>query len=90
MIALGVVLAFIVGLSLRLMSKRSIVSCAYACAMAPVFVLLQEFVMPYEGGGASMWPIALFTAGIAGAIFGAVGVGIGALIMRGSDDATGQ
>jgi hypothetical protein len=68
------------------MNKRGLVAWTFSCLIAPAFVLFQEFVMPYEGGGASMWPIALFTAGIAGALIGAIGVGIGAFIMKRSGD----
>jgi uncharacterized membrane protein YjjP (DUF1212 family) len=86
MIALAVVLAFIVGLSLRLMNKKSLFSWAWTGPIVPAFVLFSEFVMPYQGGGASMWPIALITGGVAGMVAGGVGVAIAALIMRKSND----
>lgn len=48
-----------------------------SCAVVPAFVLIAEFVLPHQGGGASMWPIAMFFGGIYGAIAGAVGAGLG-------------
>ena len=36
------------------------------------WVLYNEFCVPYQGGGASMWPIALFLAGSAAVVTGAV------------------
>lgn len=38
--------------------------------------LFAEFVLPYRGGGASMWPIALIFGGLYGAIAGAIGIGL--------------
>ena len=44
-----------------------------SCAVVPVFVLFGEFVLPYSGGGASLWPVALVVGGIAGAAAGGAG-----------------
>ena len=54
--------------------KRSLL----AAYLVPWFVLLAailitEALVPYQGGGASMWPIAQFFGGTAAAVFGGVG-----------------
>ncbi len=41
-----------------------------------------EFILPYRGGGASFWPIALFFGGIYGAIAGGLGVMIASFFMK--------
>jgi hypothetical protein len=43
----------------------------------PAFILFAEFVLPYQGGGASMWPIAMIFGGIYGAMAGGLGVIVG-------------
>lgn len=53
-----------------------------SAAIVPGYVLLAEFVLPYAGGGASLWPVALMTGSIAGGIAGGVGVACG---MRAGD-----
>lgn len=52
------------------------------CMVVPAFVLFAEFVLPYQGGGASMWPIALVVGGVCGAVVSAVGVLLGGWIKR--------
>ena len=51
----------------------------------PAFVILatllyHEYAVPYEGGGASMWPIAFVIAGIPAIACGCVGCGFGQLL----------
>jgi hypothetical protein len=48
----------------------------------PAFVLYAEFLLPYQGGGASMWPIALYLGSAAGLISAAIGIGLGFLIRK--------
>lgn len=36
------------------------------------WLLYHEYVVPYEGGGASMWPVALLVAGTVAALVGAL------------------
>lgn len=52
-------------------------------AVVPAFVLLAEFVLPYAGGGASMWPIALVVGGVVGGAVGGLGTWIGGALRRG-------
>ena len=39
------------------------------------FLLYNEYFVPYEGGGASMWPVAQIYSGTIGAAIGAVTAG---------------
>lgn len=41
-----------------------------------VWLLYNEYFVPYQGGGASMWPIALFFAGWGAALSGLGGYGM--------------
>jgi hypothetical protein len=54
-----------------------------SCCVVPAFVLFAEFVLPYSGGGASMWPIALFFGALWSAAAGALGTFIAARINKG-------
>ncbi len=78
----AIVGAFFVGLALRSLKWRGWVAWLLSCAVVPAFILFAEFVLPYEGGGASMWPIAMFFGGIYGAIAGGFGVLIGWQIQK--------
>ena len=40
------------------------------------YLLYNEYFVPYQGGGASMWPIAQLFAGTAVALIGALAAGI--------------
>ena len=79
--------AFLIGLGLRYRKGMNwFYSWAISCTVMPTFVLFAEFVLPYQGGGASMWPIALFFGSVYGAIAGAIGVAIGSLMRKGKKD----
>jgi hypothetical protein len=79
---LAVFAAFVVGAAMRAWTKRPLRSWLSSCIVVPSFVLFAEFVLPYQGGGASMWPIALIFGGIYGAVAGATGVGLASWIVR--------
>ncbi len=79
--------AFLVALGLRYKKGMHWVPAwLVSCTIVPLFVLFAEFVLPYQGGGASMWPIAIFFGGIYGSIAGGLGVAIGT-VMRKREDA---
>ncbi len=82
MAIVAIVLAGIVALGLRIKSVSSELAWLVGAAVVPAFVLLSEFVLPYQGGGASMWPIALLFGGIYGAASSFVGVLLGLLIAK--------
>ena len=39
-------------------------------------LLIDEYILPYQGGGASMWPIALITGGTVAFLMGIIGSSI--------------
>ena len=71
---------FIMGLVLGALCKNKFIAWLVAVAVIPGYVLLAEYVLPYAGGGASFWPIALVTVSAIGMDVGGLGVACGALI----------
>jgi hypothetical protein len=47
------------------------------------WILYGEYFVPYAGGGASMWPIALFFGGWSAAISGLIGYALGRRFRKG-------
>ena len=76
--------AALVGFIARAGKKRGLAAWAIGCLVVPSFILFTEFVLPYQGGGASMWPIAMVFGGIYGAIASAVGVFLASMLLRGA------
>ncbi|MBI2999980.1 MAG: hypothetical protein HYY46_16245 [Deltaproteobacteria bacterium] len=74
--------AFVLGGVLRYLKWHWLLAWAVSCTIVPAFVVFVEFVLPYEGGGASMWPVALLFGGIYGATAGGFGVLFGWLLRR--------
>ena len=79
----ALILAALAGLIAHALKMRPILAWLIGCVVVPCFILIAEFALPYQGGGASMWPIAIIFGGAYGAIASAVGVFIGKLIFRG-------
>jgi hypothetical protein len=73
---IAVFVAFLLPFALVRNRLRPLFAWLVSCLVVPGFVLFVEVVLPYSGGGASMWPIALGF----GAIYGAAAGGIGTLI----------
>ncbi len=71
---LAIFSAFLVGALVFAKTKHMGYSWLCSCAVVPAFVLISEFVIPYKGGGASMWPIALVFGGGIGTLAGGAGV----------------
>jgi hypothetical protein len=78
----ALIITFFVGLVLRLRSMHMFKAWLLSCCVIPIFVLFSEFVLPYMGGGASMWPIALLFGGIFGAISGGLGTIIASIYLK--------
>ena len=81
-VIIALIITFSVGLILRIRGVKAPVAWLWSCSIMPAFVLLAEFVLPYMGGGASMWPIALVNGSFVGGIAGGIGVAI-ATVYRG-------
>ena len=75
-------ITFSVGFILRFRNKREIIAWLISCAVMPAFIIFDEFVMPYKGGGASMWPLPLIIGGFYGILAGGLGVVIASLILK--------
>ena len=54
------VVAFFGGAIIQLLFRCLPVSIVVPAAALSLWILFTEFLQPYKGGGASMWPIALF------------------------------
>jgi len=77
-----VVLPGIIGAILRLRGFREIPAWLLSCAIIPLFILIEEFLLPYQGGGASMWPIALAFGTFYGSMTGGLGVVISSYYLK--------
>ena len=65
---------FVTGLVLRLRGKQDKTAWIISSLAIPAILLFDEFILPYRGGGASMWPIAIVIGGFYGTILGGMGV----------------
>jgi hypothetical protein len=68
------IFTFLVALILCLRGMGALKAWLLSCCIVPIFVLAGEFILPYMGGGASMWPIALIFGGLYGASVSSFGV----------------
>lgn len=84
----ALILTFLIGLILRLRGISVLLAWILSCCVMPVFVLFAEFVLPYMGGGASMWPIAPVVGGFYGFIIGGLGVAIASFYLRRKNEKT--
>jgi hypothetical protein len=78
----ALIIAFLIGLVLRICGRHMLIAWLFSCCVIPVFVLTSEFILPYMGGGASMWPIALLFGGIYGAISGGLGTIVASIYLK--------
>lgn len=76
------IIPFLVGLILRLRGMNEYLAWISSCLVMPVFIIFDEFVLPYRGGGASMWPIPLIFGGFYGVIVGGLGAGIASFYLK--------
>jgi hypothetical protein len=76
------IIIFLVGLILRLRGINEYIALILSCCIMPVFILFTEFVLPYMGGGVSMWPIALAVGSFYGVIVGGLGVVIASFYLK--------
>lgn len=75
-IALAAAVAFMLAWRLG----RPLLAWFVSCAVVPASVLYAEFMLPYQVGGASMWPVALVFGGIYGAAAGGMGTALGSAL----------
>jgi hypothetical protein len=79
---LAIIFAFFIGFYLSLRGIHPLLALLLASCVVPFFVLFAEFVLPYMGGGASMWPIALMFGGCYGFASGGLGVLIALAVIK--------
>jgi hypothetical protein len=79
---IALIITFFVGLLLRLRGMNEYIAWILSCFAMPAFIIFDEFVLPYRGGDASMWPIALVIGGFYGVISGGLGVVIASFYLR--------
>jgi hypothetical protein len=79
---LFILLPGIIGLILRLRGIREILAWLFSCTVLPILILLDEFLIPYHGGGAALWPIALAVGSFYGAMSGGFGVVIASYYLK--------
>jgi hypothetical protein len=79
---IALVTTFFVGLLLRLRRMNEYIAWILSCCVMPAFVLFDEFVLPYRGGGASSWQIAFAVGSFYGIIVGGLGVVIASFYLK--------
>jgi len=72
-LVIALILTFTTGLVVRLLGKSQYLAWFLSSLVMPIFVLVDAFVLPYRGGGASMWPIALVIGSFVGSLVGGLG-----------------
>lgn len=75
-----VMLAFLGGAMLQFFLRRLPVAIVIPSAALSLWILFTELLQPYKGGGASMWPIALFFVIAYSAVAATIGA-VGALVI---------
>jgi uncharacterized membrane protein len=71
---IDLIVAFFIGFFLRRHGNKEISAWLISCCVMPVVVLFDDFILPYRGGGASMWPIAFAIGSFYGTMTGGLGV----------------
>jgi hypothetical protein len=82
MLIILLLIPFVTGALIRLRGKKETSAWFLSSLVLPVIVLFDEFVLPYRGGGASMWPIALVMGGFYGVISGGLGVAVATFCLK--------
>lgn len=72
----------VIGFILRIRGIREIQGWLFSCTVIPILILVDEFLLPYRGGGASMWPIALAFGSFYGAMSGGLGVVLASFYLK--------
>jgi hypothetical protein len=73
---------FVTGALIRLKGNKETRAWFLSALVLPGIVLFDEYVLPYRGGGASMWPIALVMGGLYGVISGGLGVAAASFYLK--------
>lgn len=71
---IALILAFTIGLVVRLQWKSQFLAWFLSSFVMPIFVLFDAFVLQYPNVAASMWPITLVIGSFVGSLVGGLGV----------------
>lgn len=82
MLIVLLLIPFIAGAAIRLRGKKESTAWKISSLVLPAIVLFDEFLLPYRGGGASIWPIALVMGGFYGVIAGGLGVAVASFYLK--------
>lgn len=74
--------AFLLPLLLVRRGARPSSAWVASCFVVPLAILAGEFLLPYAGGGASMWPIALVFGALWSAAAGALGTFVATRLLQ--------
>jgi hypothetical protein len=80
MLLLSAALAFGVGCAMKPGWVSMLLAAFTGALILPALVLYEEFFVPYKGGGASFWPIAIVLGGMYGLMAALPGAALGRLI----------
>lgn len=72
----------IAGAILRLRHMREVSAWLLSCTVIPLLLLIENLLIPYHGGGAPLWSIALAVGSFFGAISGGLGVVIASFYLK--------
>lgn len=76
------ILPFVTGFIFRNKGKRETLAWFLSSLVIPAIILLDEFFLPYRGGGASFWTIALAIGGFYGVLSGGLGVVVASFYLK--------
>ena len=87
---IAIILLVIVGVTLLLKVKNVSNHIVWLIGLSifPTAILIDEFILPYRGGGASMWPIAIVVSIFYSLLGVAIGTSIAGYIKRNRNDET--
>ena len=89
LITASLIFGVICGIKIKNLFVGVLISGIVPITVFSAVIIYEEYFMPYQGGGASMWPIAILFGGTAAAFIGATGymitIGINKLLNKSSN-----
>ena len=76
------IIAAIIAFSLRHHGRNEYISLLVPSLIIPVFILIDMYVLPYHGGGASFWPLEIIFGSFYGFMASGVGVALASFILK--------
>ena len=82
LIILSLTFGIICGVKIKNIAVGILISAITPITIFSLLILYEEYFLPYQGGGASMWPIAILFGGTTAAFCGVVGYSITRLVNK--------